>query len=138
MGSYALVSDGKVINTILWDGPDTAEMNFGENVTAVELDSSITVNVGYNYSDGEFSKPPLTEEEIEGQKANQIAINTSKKESLMSESGQMISVLQDAVDLDMATDEEESSLLLWKKYRVILSRIDANTGDAVSWPATPV
>ena len=45
-----------------------------------------------------------------------------------------ISVLQDAVDLEMATADETAALPLWKKYRVLLSRVDANTSDDVVWP----
>ena len=40
----------------------------------------------------------------------------------MAEANRQIAVLQDAVDLDMATPEEEAALKAWKKYRVLLSR----------------
>jgi len=48
-----------------------------------------------------------------------------------------IQTLQDAVDLDMATDEEKNNLIEWKKYRVLLSRIDPANTDIESWPAAP-
>ncbi|WP_291968388.1 tail fiber assembly protein [Candidatus Symbiopectobacterium sp.] len=35
-----------------------------------------------------------------------------------------IKTLSDAVDLDMATEEETALLTGWKKYRVLLNRVD--------------
>lgn len=48
-----------------------------------------------------------------------------------------IQTLQDAVDLDMATDEEKTQLTAWKKYRVMLSRTDADTQSPEKWPQQP-
>ncbi|MBT0720221.1 hypothetical protein EFZ10_10945 [Tatumella sp. TA1] len=47
-----------------------------------------------------------------------------------------IAPLQDAVDLQIATKEEIQRLKEWKRYRVILSRVELNT-DAVIWPDKP-
>lgn len=55
----------------------------------------------------------------------------------MSIATQAISPLQDAVDLSMATDAEIASLQQWKRYRVILSRIDTNNAPDIIWPETP-
>lgn len=48
--------------------------------------------------------------------------------------------LQDAVELDEATDAEIASLKAWKKYRVDLSRIEQQTGfpASVDWPLAPI
>jgi len=48
-----------------------------------------------------------------------------------------ISFLQGAVDLDMATPEEVEALTEWEKFRVLLSRSDANTPDKIEWPILP-
>ncbi|EHP8466655.1 tail fiber assembly protein, partial [Salmonella enterica] len=45
-----------------------------------------------------------------------------------------IAPLQDAVDLDEATDKEKASLLAWKKYRVQVNRVDTSSPD---WPDIP-
>ncbi|MCE9873322.1 tail fiber assembly protein [Hafnia alvei] len=45
-----------------------------------------------------------------------------------------INTLQDAVDLEMATETEESSLLAWRKYRVLLSRMDITKAPFLDWP----
>ena len=44
----------------------------------------------------------------------------------MAAANQHIAVLQDAVDLEMATAEEEAALKNWKRYRVLLSRLQAD------------
>lgn len=51
-----------------------------------------------------------------------------------------IAPLQDAVDIDEATEAEALSLKTWKKYRVALSRLPEQAGypDAIDWPARPV
>ena len=44
----------------------------------------------------------------------------------MAEANRQIAVLQDAVDLEMATAEEEAALKSWRRYRVLLSRLQAD------------
>ncbi|HBM7521157.1 TPA: tail fiber assembly protein, partial [Escherichia coli] len=41
---------------------------------------------------------------------------------------------QDAVDAGIATEEETVSLAEWKKYRVLLMRVDTADPD---WPTPP-
>ncbi|MDE9518871.1 tail fiber assembly protein, partial [Xenorhabdus bovienii] len=48
-----------------------------------------------------------------------------------------IAPLQDAVDLGMATDSEQITLTVWKKYRVLLNRVDCSTAPDVKWPEQP-
>lgn len=57
-----------------------------------------------------------------------------KKLELLNQANNVIATLQDAIDLDMATDEEAEGLTQWKKYRVLLSRVDAT---APVWPEVP-
>lgn len=135
MGNYALIKDGIVLNVAVWDGE--TDVDFGDGITTVELEEYQPVSPGYIYKDGVFTAPPLTEEELAAQESAKKASNAANKDALMSQASQRISVLQDAVELEMATEEEEAALPLWKKYRVLLSRIDANTADDISWPKMP-
>ena len=48
-----------------------------------------------------------------------------------------ISTLQDAVDLAMATEEEENRLTAWRTFRVLLSRVDISMAPNVVWPEMP-
>ena len=94
---------------------------------------------GYTYINGSLIAPtPKTPEEILAEKnAEKIAENTAKKAELIVAATDRISVLQDAVDLEMATDAEAAALPLWKKYRVLLSRTDVQTTEISEWPVKP-
>ncbi|MDY7245649.1 phage tail protein [Enterobacter hormaechei] len=50
---------------------------------------------------------------------------------------QEIEPLQDAVELDMATEEEKSSYDAWRKYRVLLTRVDTSLAPDIDWPEPP-
>jgi len=51
-----------------------------------------------------------------------------------------IAPLQDAVDIDEATESEVALLKAWKRYRVALSRLPEQSGYPITidWPAIPV
>ncbi|EEW0700445.1 tail fiber assembly protein [Escherichia coli] len=49
-----------------------------------------------------------------------------------------IAPLQDAVDLEIATEEETSLLEAWKKYRVLLNRVNTTTAPDIEWPTVPI
>ncbi|HHN8340729.1 tail fiber assembly protein [Morganella morganii] len=66
-----------------------------------------------------------------------VAEAESKKQALMSEATVVIDPLNDAVDLGMATSEEESRLKEWRKYRVLLSRVDTSLAPDIDWPVKP-
>lgn len=52
MNRYALVKDGFVVNTIIWDGE--SEWSPGEGVTAIPLDDSDAVSIGDSYDGSKF------------------------------------------------------------------------------------
>ena len=62
--------------------------------------------------------------------------NKSLKNSLLNEANENISILQDAIDFDMAEDGDEEKLKLWKKYRILLNRIDASDINVI-FPEKP-
>jgi len=114
-----------------YDKQTAAEVEINELGELADELTLIKPENEFNYWDGQGWK---TDEE----KQNSAIINNNKllKDSLLSHSANKISVLQDAVDLDMATDNEVTSLKEWKKYRVLLNRIDVNNTDVV-WPSMP-
>lgn len=59
-----------------------------------------------------------------------------KKSELLAQATVIMAPLQDAVDLGMATEDEESSLLAWKKYRVLVNRVDT-ANPPINWPEQP-
>lgn len=52
----------------------------------------------------------------------------------------MIAPLQDAVDIGEASEEDEAALLLWKRYRVALSKVSLQPTypNLVLWPVPPL
>lgn len=60
-----------------------------------------------------------------------------RKVGLISDAAVAIAPLQDAVDLDDATDEEIALLRQWKQYRVALNRLDLSTAPDIQWPDKP-
>ncbi|WP_052739502.1 tail fiber assembly protein [Photorhabdus luminescens] len=57
-----------------------------------------------------------------------------RRVALLRHANESIVLLQDAVDLDIATEAEKSALLTWKKYRVLLTHTDVNQAPDVAWP----
>lgn len=67
-------------------------------------------------------------------KEQQIAEAEVKKQHLLSKTADAMAPLFDAVGLKMATPEEENLLIEWKKYRVLLNRVDTSLGVNTVWP----
>lgn len=72
--------------------------------------------------------------DTEAEKMAQITQATQQKESLLALAASKIAPLQDAVDLDIATEAEAALLLAWKKCRVLLNRVDTSKPE---WPPLP-
>ncbi|ELV3371565.1 TPA: tail fiber assembly protein [Klebsiella pneumoniae] len=68
---------------------------------------------------------------------NYVKAAETKKNALLSEASIEIAPLQDAVDLEIATEKEVSLLTEWKKYRVLLNRIDSSQAPEITWPTKP-
>ena len=135
MKTWALVKDGIVINTFLWDGE--GDYQHEEKTEVIEYDDNNIAGIGYIYDGKLFSRPPLTDEEqavVDQQNAESVI---AMKQTLMDEASLKISILQDAVDLDMATDAEAAASPLWKTYRVLLNRVDTSTAPDINWPEMP-
>ncbi|WP_348925383.1 tail fiber assembly protein [Citrobacter sp. C13] len=59
-----------------------------------------------------------------------------KKSALRAKADVEISWRQDAIDAGIATDEERVALAAWKKFRVLLMRVNTSETD-IYWPAIP-
>ena len=75
--------------------------------------------------------------DTEKQHQNDIDETTSQKKQLLSKATEQISYLQDAVDLQIATEQETQLLAEWKKYRALLNRIDVQQAPNIDWPKQP-
>ncbi len=79
----------------------------------------------------------MTDAAVTRKSADLIADAELRRSTLLSEAGTAISPLQDAVELDMATDEEKSRYDAWRKYRVLLMRVDTSLAPDINWPEPP-
>ena len=77
-----------------------------------------------------IDQPDYTTEEL-------VAQAESKKLRLMQMANAEIAPLQDAVDLGIATTKETVALTEWKKYRVLLNRVDTSKAPDINWPEPP-
>ncbi len=92
---------------------------------------------GKNVTANEYGQPVLADQQPP-KREELISQAEAKRATLMDEATRAITPLQDAFDLGLATDEEKQRLLAWKKYRVLLSRVDTETAPDIEWPELPV
>ncbi|MBJ2931959.1 tail fiber assembly protein, partial [Salmonella enterica subsp. enterica serovar Newport] len=81
------------------------------------------------------SKAKVWVKDEEAEKAAQLRQAEETKNNLLQMATEKIAPLQDAVDLEEATDDEKARLLTWKKYRVQINRVDITNPV---WPEQPV
>ena len=140
------VKDGKAIirDGDKWSYPsDHRGKKIYSTVTGAEL--TIT-EIGDIPSDYTLLKPSSEFDNWDGenwvlnaekQHQHEIDVATSLKKHLLSEVNEQIEYLQDAIDADIATDDEKSLFASLKKYRVLLNRIDVQQAPNIDWPEKP-
>ncbi|WP_162285874.1 tail fiber assembly protein [Pantoea stewartii] len=102
----------------------------GLSVTEVENTEQnrlVDNNGGWVFNGQEIVQRIYTKEEL-------TAFAEAEKAKRLLAASKIVAPLQDASDLDIATEEEKARLLSWKKYRVMLNRVDTAKPD---WPQTP-
>ncbi|HFQ7239116.1 tail fiber assembly protein [Citrobacter freundii] len=70
-------------------------------------------------------------------KGDYIRMAESRRDSLRVKADSAIAPLKDAVDLSIATEAETSLYNEWRKYRVLLNRVDTSTAPDINWPTEP-
>lgn len=82
-------------------------------------------------------RPCLTEQPLPT--ADELISQAEDKRSrLRAEADTVIQPLQDASDLEIATENEAMQLTAWKKYRVMLMRVDTKDIENTIWPERPI
>ena len=66
-----------------------------------------------------------------------VAAAEQQKSALKAAVDAEIAWRQDAVDAEIATAEETAALAEWKKYRVLLMRVDTSKAPVIEWPTQP-
>ncbi|OCA56666.1 tail fiber assembly protein [Photorhabdus namnaonensis] len=75
--------------------------------------------------------------DIKAQKANQIKQAEQQRVTLRQQANEAMTLLQYAIETEMASDTEKALLLAWKKYVVLLSRVDTSMASNIEWPQIP-
>lgn len=130
-GQYAVIdSTGKISNIVLWDGESDWQPQEGLSAIACNETEAL---IGGRFVNGKFIPPEpglVSQDELQNQAQQQ-------KSRLMNEAGTKIAVLQDAMTLGMATDNEQALLTALQKYRVLLNRVDVAAAPDIEWPENP-
>lgn len=116
----------------------------GETVFSTENGSSSVVDYIGEIQEGFVTDAPATPYDMwdgkewitdTGAKHDaEVKVAEAQKQSLLVTASEAIAPLQDAVDLGIATEAEKNRLLVLKKYRVMINRVDCNKP---SWPEQP-
>lgn len=131
---------GYVLNQA--DASCSVAIGFNEGVLAVsvakdgepaDLEHSITLHVAVD------SLPVQVVPELTAPAADSHEVGLAQISKLRAVADYAITPLQDAVDVDEATQADIAALKAWKKYRVALNRVAEQKGypDVIDWPAVP-
>ena len=132
MSKYALVKENQVDNVFVCESDEIASSLFPSDIV-INVNDIDEVSIGWFYSDGEFSAPLEPEKTIEELifEAEQYRMNQR------AQSDNEIVWRQDAVEAGIATNDEITALTAWKKYRVLLMRVDTSKVPNITWPDMP-
>ncbi|MEX9949072.1 tail fiber assembly protein [Providencia alcalifaciens] len=75
--------------------------------------------------------------DAEAQKASIIVQAEHEKAQRLEEANKAITDLQDAIDVGLALEGDSEKLKEWKKYRVLLNRVDTSLAPDIDWPQKP-
>ena len=119
----------------------------GTTIYSTETGTETTMQEVGDIPEGYTTSKPTSEFDIwnggkwildaEKQHQHDIDVATSQKKQLLSEANEQISYLQDAIDADIATDEEKALYSAWKKYRALLNRVDLSQAPNINYPEKP-
>ena len=105
------------------------DMSVGE-VELSDVPEGLDILGGWCFDGVKIIRRELTKDEL-------IAKAESKKQSLLQIATLAIAPLHDAVEMNVSTIEEEQLLIEWKKFRVLVNRIDTSLAPDINWPSTP-
>lgn len=127
--SLAIDNDTGVIRSI---SDDTSRL-YPVGMTVVEIDSlpdGCDIFGGWVFKNGGIVPRVIPQEEKE-----QTAKKT--KSALIDLATKAMAPLQDAKELNIATNNELSKLNEWMTYRVAINRVDTSQSTDIEWPAAP-
>lgn len=127
---WEIVADHRTKTAYSTETRQPTEINF-----IGDLPTTLTLLEPKTEFDAWNSKKWVTD--IEAQKASLVAIADNEKAQHLQEANSTITYLQDSIDVGLDDDNYELKLKDWKKYRVLLNRIDTSTAPDIEWPVKP-
>ena len=119
----------------------------GTIIYSTETGAEITMQEVGEIPDGYTTSKPTSEFDswdgkkwqLDVSKQHQYEVNQAsvKKNQLITDATAQISYLQDAVESEIASEQETQLLAEWKKYRVLVNRIDTEQAPNIDWPNHP-
>ena len=119
----------------------------GTIIYSTETGAEITMQEVGEIPDGYTTSKPTSEFDswdgkkwqLDVSKQHQYEVNQAsvKKNQLITDATAQISYLQDAVESEIASEQETQLLAEWKKYRVLVNRIDIEQAPNIDWPNNP-
>ncbi|EAO0385571.1 tail fiber assembly protein [Salmonella sp. NW826] len=116
----------------VYDTTTGNQMYISEPGPLPENATSVSPGGGYKKWD---SKTQVWVNDEAAEAAARLREAEGTKNRLLQIASEKIAPLQDAVDLGIATDDEKAQLDEWKKYRVLVNRVDTTN---LVWPEQPV
>jgi hypothetical protein len=110
-----------------YEGCSVSEVNM-ENLPDIDIEK-LSMG-GWMYDGDEIITRVYTDEEL-------IKDADDKKRHLLDDATRMISPLQDAKSLGLASDDELATLEAWMLYRILVSRINVGAAPDIEWPKQP-
>ncbi|WP_406705265.1 tail fiber assembly protein [Sodalis sp.] len=132
---YAVIdAQGNVVNMIRWDGISPWRPREGHR--AIDASNEPDAMIGGRYEDGKFIRiPPPPPEPLPPALLRELAIQEKRQKDAAA--CDRITLLEYAIELDMQQGGEAEKLRTWKKYRVLLNRVDISTAPNIDWPTPP-
>ncbi|WP_323866937.1 tail fiber assembly protein [Xenorhabdus szentirmaii] len=108
---------------------------------AKPVEPYIEVTVPSDFSGGMKTYSPDIDEWISDEyvspSPDYVGAAKVEKQYQMSQVNEKIAPLQDASDLEIASEEEKQALAAWRRYRVMLNRVDCSHAPDIEWPEQP-
>ncbi len=129
MGVYALIKNGIVENTAIWDG----EGDLFPDYLVVELSENESAGPGWAYDGTEFSPP------VEPEKSHEqlVAEAVQQKAALLAAAQDTISLWQTKLQLSIISDVDKARLIAWLDYIYEVNAVDPDKVPDISWPPRP-
>ncbi|HDI3034378.1 tail fiber assembly protein [Cronobacter sp. EKM101R] len=128
---WSLIQDHRgmtVYNTDTGDAVFISELgDLPENTTALSPSGDFKKWNGQKWVDDKEAKNAFI-----------ISEASNQKNSMLTYAAERIAPLQDAVELGIATETEIADLAAWRRYRVLLHRVNPSDAPDIDWPARPI